>query len=256
MTSEKILAEAASFRQRIAVITGASRGIGRAAAIRFAQEGYQLALCCRHQQGLLEDLSRQLIQDYHVDCITFCGDMGSYADAERFIQLAQTRFGQVDVLVNNAGISYIGLLTDMSPDEWQDVIRTNLTSVFNCCRTVIPGMVHRKTGRIINISSVWGCVGASCEAAYSASKGGVNALTQALAKELAPSGISVNAAAFGTIDTEMNLFLSEDDRLELTEEIPAGRFASPEEAADLIFKISQAPSYMTGQIIKMDGGWI
>ena len=166
------------------------------------------------------------------------------------------RFHHIDVLVNNAGISYIGLLTDMSPDDWQRIVNTNLTSVFNSCRLAVPGMVHEHSGTIINISSVWGCCGASCEVAYSATKGGINAFTQALAKELAPSNIQVNAVACGAIDTEMNAFLSEADRIALTDEIPSGRFGRPEEVAELVLDLAQKHSYLTGQIIRLDGGWI
>ena len=133
---------------------------------------------------------------------------------------------------------------------------TNLSSAFYCCREAVPYMVSRKQGRIINISSMWGVAGASCEAAYSASKAGLNGLTQALAKELAPSNIQVNALACGVIDTDMNRCFSEEERRALMEEIPAGRFGTPEEAAVLACQILEAPEYMTGQIITMDGGWI
>ena len=150
----------------------------------------------------------------------------------------------------------MGLLTDMTSDDWNETVSTNITSVFNTCHAFIPDMVREKTGRIINISSVWGLVGASCEVAYSAAKGAVNAFTKALAKELAPSGIAVNAAAFGVIDTDMNRHLSEEDRVSLEEEIPVGRMATPEEAAELIVKLSEMPAYFTGEVVKFDGGWI
>ena len=159
-----------------------------------------------------------------------------------------------DILINNAGISYVGLLQDMSYDEWKNVIDTNLTSVFNLSKMVIPNMVAKKNGRIINVSSMWGNVGASCEVAYSASKGGVNTFTKALAKELAPSKISVNAIAFGAVDTRMNAFLSYEERELLTEEIPAGRFLAPQEAADIIYSVAMMNNYVTGQIITADGG--
>lgn len=238
------------------LITGASRGIGRAAAIRFAEDGYNIAMCCRRQTGKLKALAGQLKMQYHVQTLCFTGDAGCYRDMEHFCRQAQQTFGKIDVLINNAGISHIGLLTDMTPEEWDNVIRTNLTSVFNTCHLLIPDMVRRHHGHIINISSVWGVCGASCEAAYSASKGGVNALTQALAKELAPSGISVNAIACGTIDTDMNACFSEEERAALEEEIPAGRYGTPEEAAELAFRLAGSSTYLTGQIIRLDGGWI
>ena len=137
----------------------------------------------------------------------------------------------MDILINNAGISHIGLFSDMTPEEWNRILSTNLTSIYNLCSQCIPDMVHKKSGSILNISSVWGNVGASCEVAYSATKGGNHALTRALAKELAPSGIQVNAIACGAIDTEMNGFLSEEDRQMLIDEIPAGRMGLPEEVA-------------------------
>ena len=136
------------------------------------------------------------------------------------------------------------------------MLHMNLTSAFNCCKLAIPYMVQQKQGKIINISSVWGVCGASCEAAYSASKGGVNALTMALAKELAPSNIQVNAIACGAIDTDMNRFLAPEERQALLEEIPMGRMGTPEEAAQLILKLLESPAYLTGQIIRLDGGWI
>ena len=144
----------------------------------------------------------------------------------------------------------------MSFDEWNNCINTNLSSVFYTSKLCIPQMIQKKQGHIINISSVWGNVGASCEVAYSASKGGVNAFTKALAKELAPSGIQVNAIAFGLIDTDMNAHLTDEDKVELTNEIPMGRAGSIEDAGKMVLSILSSPSYMTGQIISMDGGWL
>ena len=165
------------------------------------------------------------------------------------------RFGGIDILINNAGISHIGLLGDMSNEEWHRVMGINLDSVFYCCREAIPYMLSKKSGSIINVSSVWGNIGASMEVAYSASKGAVNSFTKALAKELAPSNIRVNAAAFGTIDTRMNSCFSAEERTALEEEIPIGRYGTPQEAAECIYRLATAPAYLTGQIITMDGGW-
>lgn len=243
-------------QSRSVLITGASRGIGRAAAIRFAQDGFNVAMCCRSRTGELEETAALLRKQYHVQTLCYTGDAGSYQDMERFCRLAQETFGRIDVLVNNAGISWIGLLTDMTPEDWDSVIRTNLTSVFNTCRLLIPDMVRCKAGHIVNVSSVWGVCGASCEAAYSASKGGINALTQALAKELAPSGIAVNAIACGTIDTDMNACFSQEDLDNVIAEIPADRIGRPEEVAALCLQLVQSPGYLTGQIISLDGGWI
>ena len=144
----------------------------------------------------------------------------------------------------------------MSDGDWDRIIRTNLTSVFNCCRQAIPDMIGAKAGKIINISSVWGVAGASCEVAYSATKGGVNTFTKALAKELGPSNIQVNAVACGAIDTEMNQWMEEDELISLIEEIPSGRLGKAEEVADLVYHLAYKSNYLTGQIISLDGGWI
>lgn len=238
----------------VAFITGASRGIGAAIAEELAASGYHLALVARSRE-LLTEVCRKLQEKYRITALSLPGDVGDPVFvAEAFAQVKE-KLGQVDVLVNNAGISHIGLLSDMSVEQWNQLMATNLTSVFLCCRQAIPGMVARKQGKIINISSVWGDVGASCEAAYSAAKGGMNALTKALGKELAPSGISVNAIACGVIDTEMNRCFSEEERRALMDEIPAGRFAAPREVAQMVHHLIEAPEYLTGQVVTMDGGW-
>lgn len=236
-------------------ITGASRGIGRAIAIRFAAAGYRLALCCRHNSDMLRKLQTLITEQYHTDCLIYTADTGNYSQMASMLNDTIQHFHHIDVLVNNAGISYIGLLTDMSFEDWQNILSTNLTSVFNSCRLTVPGMVHRHSGKIINISSVWGCCGASCEVAYSATKGGINAFTQALAKELAPSNIQVNAIACGVIDTAMNHCFSPEDMEALKAEIPADRLGTPEEVASLVFQTANAPGFLTGQVITMDGGW-
>ena len=164
-------------------------------------------------------------------------------------------FGGIDIVINNAGISHIGLLSDMSAEEWHNLLDINLSSVFYTSKLAIPYMLSKQAGKIINISSVWGNVGASCEVAYSASKGGMNTLTKALAKELAPSNIQVNAVACGCIDTEMNQCFSEEERQDLMNEIPAGRFGKTEEVAELVFTLAHNHNYLTGQIIAFDGGW-
>lgn len=236
---------------KTAFISGASRGIGRAAAKRFAGAGYDLHLTCIHSWEMLNELKIEIEQSYPVSCHSHICDMGDYEAVSRLFDSIE----ELDVLVNNAGISHVGLLTDMTVDEWHRVLNTNLNSLFYTCKSAVPLMLKKKRGRIINISSVWGNVGASMEAAYSASKGGVNSFTKALAKELAPSHICVNAVAFGVIDTDMNQCLCEEERRALAEEIPADRFGTPEEAAELILHVAEAPEYMTGQIVTMDGGW-
>lgn len=238
------------------LITGASRGIGRAIAVAFAGAGYRLVITCSNSREELLSLKRELKTQFHVDVLPSIGDVSSYSYMQQLFSEITERFGGVDVLINNAGISHIGLLSDMTIEDWNRIVSTNLTSVFSSCKLAIPYMVHQKAGKIINISSVWGIAGASCEVAYSACKGGVNAFTKALAKELAPSNIQVNAIACGVIDTQMNACFSEEEREALTEEIPAGRFGLPEEVAALALQLAAGNDYLTGQIITLDGGWL
>ena len=235
-----------------ALITGASRGIGEAIAKELARQGFDLTLTCLNSLDQLKELAGCLEKKYGVSCHIFQGDMGDPEAVDRLFD----GLNRLDVLINNAGISHIGLLSDMSVSQWRRVMSTNLDSCFYPCRRAIPLMVHAKQGRIINISSVWGQAGASMEAAYSASKGGVNSLTKALAKELAPSNIQVNAIACGVIDTDMNRCFAPEEMASLIEEIPADRIGRPEEVAALAGQLITAPAYMTGQIITIDGGWI
>lgn len=235
-----------------ALITGASRGIGEAIAKELARQGFELTLTCLNSLDRLKELAAGLKKKYGVSCNIFQGDMGDPEAVDRLFD----GLNRLDVLINNAGISHIGLLSDMSVSQWRRVMSTNLDSCFYTCRRAIPLMVHAKQGRIINISSVWGQAGASMEAAYSASKGGVNSLTKALAKELAPSNIQVNAIACGVIDTDMNRCFAPEEMASLIEEIPADRIGRPEEVAALAGQLITAPAYMTGQIITIDGGWI
>lgn len=237
------------------VVTGASRGIGRAVSIYYAQNGFNVCICCRKNSEMLEKV-RQEILNYGVECIAYTGDIGNFQECETFFKLITQSYSKIDILVNNAGISHIGLLQDMSPDEWHNIVEANLTSVFNCCKLAIPIMLSRHAGKIVNISSVWGCVGASTEVAYSATKGGINSFTKALAKELAPSNIQVNAIACGIIDTDMNSFLNDDELQSVLDEVPAGRIGKPEDVAKLAFDITNTSDYLTGQVIKLDGGWI
>lgn len=241
--------------QKHVLITGASRGIGKSTALLFARKGYHVFINCNTSIEDLEKVKAQIEAEGYGSCCLVPGNVAE-PDAvnQIFDKIHQTCDG-LDVLINNAGIAHIGLLMDMSDDEWMQVIQTNLSSVFYCCRGALPSMIRRKQGRIINISSMWGAVGASCEVAYSASKSGVNGLTRALAKELALSNIQVNAVACGVIDTVMNGQLDAEERKFLEYDIPAGRFGTPEETAEMIWNIANAPSYMTGQVIGLDGGY-
>ncbi len=238
---------------RKVLITGASRGIGKEIARSFARSGDELLLTCRKNIEMLQKLSRELEGDFGIKCSAYRCDV---SDPDSVKELFDS-IGEVEVLVNNAGVAYLGLLTDMEEEDWRKIMGTNLDSLFYTCKMAVPSMVRKKKGRIINISSVWGTVGASCEVAYSASKGGVNSFTRALAKELAPSNIQVNAIACGVIDTDMNRdHLSGEELEELTQEIPAGRMGTPEEVGELALMLSNAPEYLTGQVITLDGGWI
>ncbi len=234
-----------------ALITGASRGIGRAIACEFAKQGYDLILTCLTNIDMLQQLADELTGTYPISCRTYQADMSNYDEVKTIFEDIE----QIDVLVNNAGISYVGLLSDMTPKEWHSVMHTNLDACFYTSKHAIPLMLHHHRGKIINISSVWGNVGASMEVAYSASKGGLNTFTKALAKELAPSGIQVNAIACGLIDTDMNKCFSPEDIEAVKAEIPADRLGTVEEVASLAAQLAEAPEYLTGQIITIDGGW-
>ena len=235
------------------LITGASRGIGRALALKCAASGKysKIILNGGSDAAALEETSRLVSSAGDLLCCASLGDVGSLA----YVESLRRDFGPVDVLVNNAAVSRTGLLTDMAPEEWDAVIRTNLTALYNTCHTFVPDMVSAQSGCILNISSVWGIAGASCEVAYSASKGAVNAFTRALARELAPSHIRVNALAPGIVDTRMNGHLSETEKAEILSQIPAGYIVSPEEAAEAAFRLLEMPEYVNGEVLRMDGCW-
>lgn len=237
------------------LITGASRGIGKAIAHKFAQNGFSIVINCSKSEEDLLALKEDLETLYHVPVLASVGNIGDFTYVEQLFSLIKENFGGVDIVINNAGISHIGLLSDMEISEWQNIIDINLSSAFYTSKLALPYMLSQKQGKIINISSVWGNVGASCEVAYSASKGGLNTFTKALAKELAPSNIQVNAIACGCIDTAMNHCFSPEEKQELADEIPAGRFGTPEEVAELVYSLSLGHNYLTGQIITLDGGW-
>lgn len=238
--------------EKYAFITGASRGIGNAIAQRLAKEGYYLYLVCKNSAGALFSLKETLEQQYPIRCQCFTGDI---SDAD-FVTQCFADIKTLDVLINNAGIASIGLMSDLSVDEWQRVIGTNLSAAFYTSKYAVPLMLKKHSGRIINISSIWGTAGASMEVAYSAAKGGLNSFTKALAKELAPSNIQVNAIACGVIDTDMNRCFDADELEAIRAQIPADRFGRPEEVSDMVYNLLTAPSYLTGQVIHLDGGYL
>lgn len=237
------------------IITGASSGIGKAAALELSNIYDYVVITSFHNPDKLHEV-KTMVENNGTSCLSYVGDIGDFDFVKTMINDVISKTGRIDALINNAAISYVGLLTDMTKSQWDCIISTNLTSIYNTCNLAVPHMVHEKSGKIINISSMWGSVGASCEVAYSATKGGVDAFTKALAKELAPSNIQVNAIACGVVDTPMNACFSKEDLDALCEEIPAGRISTPEEIALCIKNVLEAPSYMTAQIIGVNGGFI
>lgn len=237
------------------IITGASRGIGYEAALALSQDFDYIAICCSKDAKRLGELQEK-IKAGGKACLAMVGDVADYSFARKMTDTVIKDSGEISVLINNAAISRVGLFTDTTAHDWQHILNTNINSVYNFCHTVLPHMIQKKAGKIINISSVWGLVGASCEVAYSTTKGAVNAFTKALAKELAPSNISVNAIAFGAVNTTMNSNLDPDELSALCDEIPYGRMCTPIEASQCIKGILDMPEYLTGEVVKFDGGWI
>ena len=235
------------------IITGASGGIGSAIARALKEEGRLFLVGNRHEEAL-RSLTEEL-QKNGCEARYLCADLSTAEGCAAVFHEYDQFFGPPDLLVNNAGIAHVSQIQDTTEAELQAVLQTNISSCIRMSREAAKRMIPQKSGRIINISSVFGSIGASCEAEYAASKGAINAFTKSLAKELAPSGISVNAIAPGAIDTAMNHNLSAEERFALTEEIPAGRFGTPEEVAACVRLLFHAPLYLTGQIIGVDGGW-
>ena len=236
-------------------ISGASRGIGKSIVNCFAKKGYNLVLVCKSSIEQLQEIGKIISEKYNITAKCYACDVSDSSAVNALFKSLAEEGISIDILINNAGISHIGLIQDMTDEEWNQVIGTNLSSCFLTSRAVLPQMIARHEGRIVNISSVWGKVGASTEVAYSASKGGVNAFTKALAKEVAPSGISVNAIACGFIDTQMNHNLTSKERKSIFEDIPAGRPGTSDEVAEMVYKIVTASEYLTGQVISFDGAW-
>lgn len=237
------------------ILTGASGGIGSAASSLLAESGAKLALFVHSRGGSLREVMETEGFTENQDYRIFALDISDPKQVKDTVSEALSFLDGVDLLINNAAVAHFSLDQDVSPEEWQRLVGINLSGVTYITRNVIPAMISAGKGKIINISSMWGVYGASCEAAYSATKGGINAYTKALAKELAPMHIPVNAIAFGAVDTEMNARLSADERAALEEQIPFGRMASPKEAAEMIRLLSEAPEYLTGQVIGFDGAF-
>ncbi|MCL2752524.1 MAG: SDR family oxidoreductase [Defluviitaleaceae bacterium] len=234
-------------------ITGGTKGIGQAAALHFAKCGHHVAICGNSDKIAWEQTSSNL-RLINKNSLSFLGNVANYDDAAAMIDAAINAFGGIDVLINNAAISHVGFFADMKPHQWQRLIDVNLNGVINCSHVAVRQMLSQEAGgAIINISSIWGNVGASCEAVYSATKGGINTFTKALAKELGGANIRINAIAAGVVQTGMNDFLSEAEAEELMSQIPLRRFATPQEIVEALDFIVSS-KYITGQIITIDGG--
>ena len=237
-------------KPRTVLITGGSRGIGAACVRRFTKNGDRVAFFYRTSNEAANALSAE------TGALAIPADVSDPRAVKDGVSIARDAIGKIDVLINNAGVSHIGLFTDLSDEDWNRVIGTNLSGAFYVTRAVLPDMIRAHGGRIINIGSMWGKTGASCEVAYSASKAGIRGLTMALAKELGPSGITVNCIEPGVIRTEMNSALGEEILCGLAEETPMNRLGTPEEVADTAFFLaSEGAAFITGQILGVDGGF-
>ncbi len=239
-----------------ALITGASRGIGAAATEIFARSGYSVTIFYRSSADKADDLVVRLLQE-GCDAIAVQVDIRDYYAVRAAVHKANLQFGAVDVLVSNAGIASQKLFTDVTPDEFREMMDTHVTGLYNIVEAVLPGMISRKTGSIVTVSSIWGITGASCEVAYSTAKAAVIGFTKALAKEVGPSNIRVNCVAPGVVDTDMNRGLSAEDMEMLCEETPLERIGTPEEIAEtILFLASPKASFITGQVISPNGGLV
>ncbi len=243
-----------AYDSKVVLITGASRGIGAATAELFSKNGYSVAInYCSSRDHAFDVKERILSIGGDAEC--YRADVSSMDDAVGMVDSVTKRFGKIDVLVNNAGVAQQKLFTDISSDEWERMFAVNVTGTFNCTKAVLPQMINRKRGKIVNISSIWGLTGASCEVHYSASKAAVIGMTKALAKEVGPSGIQVNCVAPGVVSTEMNCNLSSDDYAAICDETPLGRIGSEHDIAEaILFFASNRSDFCTGQIFSPNGG--
>lgn len=235
------------------IITGGSRGIGKCMVENFAKQGYNVVLNYNRSEKMAKQIKENLREEGH-EIEIFKADVSKKEEVQKMIEFTIEKFKKIDVLINNAGIARIQLFTDATEEDWDEIMNINLKSAFFTTQAVLPYMIHEKSGCIINVSSIWGLIGASCEAIYSASKAGLDGLTKALAKELGPSNIRVNGIAPGIINTDMNSNLDENIKNEIEKEIPLGRIGEPID----IYRCAKwlvEDEYMTGQIISPNGGW-
>ena len=239
---------------KTAVITGAAKGIGAAIAVAFAKSGYKVVINYNKSEERARSLCQILNDTYPTEAVCIQADVSTPEGAKKLISESLSAFGDIDVLVNNAGIAQQKLFTDITNGDWQNMINTNLSSVFYVSREAVPFMVSKKSGSIVNISSIWGETGGSCEVHYSAAKAGVIGLTKALAKELAPSGITVNCVCPGVIRTDMLSSFTADDLKALAEDTPVMRLGSPKDVADAVFYLGTNSGFVTGQVLGVNGG--
>jgi len=245
-----------AFKEQTVLITGASKGIGAAVAQRFATVGMNVVIHYNQAHEAANEVARSCMV-HGSKVLTISADIRSKEQLLRMQEKLAKHDMLPDILVNNAGISHYGMLADVSEEQWDQVMNVNLKGTFLTSQIFMERMVQHKYGRIINVSSIWGISGASCEVAYSTTKGGINAFTKALAKELAPSNVTVNAVAPGAVDTAMMNQFAAEEVAAMQSEIPAGRFAMPDEIASLVYFLAlPESSYITGQIISPNGGWL
>ncbi len=243
--------------KKTALITGASRGIGTACAIALAKNGYNIVLNYNKSEEKAQNLAKIIADNYCVDVLCAKADVADKEQVDAMVAQVMNKFTSIDVLVNNAGVSLQKLFTDTTEDDWNSVISTNLSSVYNVTHAVLPCMIRNHSGSIVNISSMWGEVGASMEVAYSASKAGVIGLTKALAKEVAPSNVRVNCVAPGVIMTDMMSGFDDEALDMIKEEIPLGNFGTAKNVADAVsFLVSDKAQYITGQVLSVNGGMV
>ena len=239
---------------KIVIVTGASRGIGREIAKELAIKGYTVVANYNKSESKIKELQKEL-SEKNVNIDIFKADISKRSETKELVKYVLEKYNKIDILINNAGISQIKEFTQITDDDWNNMINTNLNSVFYMTQEVVENMIHNKNGCIINMSSIWGQVGASCESHYSVSKAGIDALTKSLAKELGPSNIRVNSIAPGMIDTDMNKEFNKEEIKVIEEEIPLQRIGKVKDIAKCVEWIIE-DEYMTGQIISINGGWI
>lgn len=241
--------------RNVVFVTGGSGGIGSEICREFAKIGYPVAIGFNKNRAAANKLTENIISNKGTAISVHC-DISSYSSIEKAVNTISNELGAVEILVNNAGTANINLFTDLTDNDITSLVNINLIGPMLCSKAVLPEMIKRKQGKIINITSVWGEIGASCEVAYSAAKAGIIGFTKALAKEVAPSGIRVNAVSAGIIDTKMNSMLKESDIEAIIYEIPSGRIGTPSDIAKCVrFLASDDSSYIHGQILRADGGW-